>query len=112
MRQSLPTSVHLLVRMLTSPNLLLGPAFGVPHHIPGHNNATIPVGMYFRYRIGPLEAIDVIQGDKANQLRCICLVECSLAPIFCSALLMVCLTTYRTITMPQHPLACISDTRS
>src|SRR5690348_16781761 len=98
--------------MLTSPNLLLGPAYGVPHHIPAHNNATTSVGMYFRYMIGPLEAIDVIQCDKANQLVCICLVECSLAPIFNSDLLMVCLTTYRTITMPQHPLACISDIRS
>src|SRR6185295_18804505 len=107
MRQSLPTSVHLLVRMLASPNLLLGPAYGVPHHIPGPNNATTPVGMYIRYRISPSEAIDVIQGDKANQLVCVCLFECSLAPIFCSDLLMVCLTTYRAITMPQHPLACI-----
>src|SRR6476620_2670230 len=95
--------------MLTSPNLLLGPAFGVPHHIPGHNNATTPVGMYFRYRIGPLEAIDVIHCDKANQLRCICLVECSLALIFCSDLLWVCPTTYRARTIPQHPLACILD---
>src|SRR6476469_9058859 len=95
--------------MLTSPNLLLGPAFSVSHHIPGHNNAKTPGGMYLRFLIGPLEAIDVIQCDKANQLRCICLVECSLAPIFCSDLLMVCLTTYRAITMPQHPLACILD---
>src|SRR5690349_215974 len=95
--------------MLTSPNLLLGPAFGEPHLIPGHNNATTPVGMYFRYRIGQLKAIEVIQCDKANQLRCICLVECSLAPIFCSDLLCVCPTTYRAITMPQHPLACILD---
>ena len=60
MRQSQPTSVHLLSRMLTSLNLLLGPAYGVPHPIPGHKNATTPVGMYFRYRIGPLEAIDVM----------------------------------------------------
>src|SRR6476620_11045571 len=85
-----------LVECSPSPNLLLGPAFSEPHHIPGHNNATTSVGMYFRYRIGPLDAIDVIQCDKANQLRCICLVECSLAPIFCSDLLMVCITTYRT----------------
>src|SRR6185312_6578931 len=98
--------------MLTSPNLLLGPAFGVPHHIPGHNNATTHVGMYFRYRIGPLEAIDVIQCNSAIQLVCICLVECSLAPIFCSDLLLVCPTTYRAITMPQHTLACILDTGS
>src|SRR5690348_15328912 len=103
MRQNQPTSVHLLSRMLTSPNLLLGPAYGVPHHIPGHNNATKPVGMYFRYRIGPLEAIDVISCDKAYHLVCICLVECSLASIFCSDLLLVCPTTYRAITMPQHP---------
>src|SRR6185437_11628852 len=95
--------------MLTSPNLLLGPALGVPHHIPGHNNAATPVGMYLRFGIGPLEAIDVIQCDKANSLVCICLVECSLAPIFCSDLLLVCLTTYRAITMRQHPLACILD---
>src|SRR6185437_9799943 len=95
--------------MLTSPNLLFGPAFGVPHHIPGHDNATTPVGMYFIYRIGPLEAIDVIQCNKANSLVFICLVECSLAPIFCSDLLLVCPTTYRAITMPQHPLACILD---
>src|SRR5690348_14004145 len=87
--------------MLTSPNLLLGPAFAMPQHIPGHNNATTPVGMYFRYMIGPLEAIDVIQCDQAIQLVCICLVECSLAPIFCSGLLWVCPTTYRAITMPQ-----------
>src|SRR6185312_9206249 len=109
MRQSQPSSVQLLSRMLTSPNLLLGPAYGVPHPIPGHNNATIPVGMYFRYRIGPLEAIDVIQCDKANSLVCICLVECSLAPTFCLDLLLVSPTTYRAITMPQHPLACILD---
>ena len=50
--------------MLTSPNLLLGPAYGVPHHIPGHNNATTLVGMYFRYKIGPLKAIDVIYATK------------------------------------------------
>ena len=68
--------------MLTSPSLLLGPAYGVPHHIMGHNNATTPVAMYFRYMIGPLEAIDVIQCDKANQLVCICLFECSLALVF------------------------------
>src|SRR5689334_22252177 len=98
--------------MLTSPNLLLGPAFGEPHHIPGHNNATTSVGMYFRFGIGPLEAIDVIQCDQANQLVCVCLVECSLAPIFCSDLLMVCHTTYRAITMPQHPLACTSAIQS
>ena len=60
MRQSQPTSVHLLTWMLTSPNLLLQPAYGVPHHILGYNSATTPVGMYFRYRIGPLDAIDVI----------------------------------------------------
>src|SRR6185312_11339271 len=95
--------------MLTSPNLLFGPALGVPHHIPGHNNATTPVGTYLRYRIGPFEAIDVIQCDKTNQLVCIWLVECSLAPIFCSDLLLVCPTTYRAITMPQHPLACTLD---
>src|SRR5689334_24598549 len=95
--------------MLTSPNLLLGPAFNEPHHIPDHNNATTSVGMYFRFRIGPLETIDVIQCDKANSLVCICLVECSLAPIFCSGLLLVSPTTYRAITMPQHPLACILD---
>src|SRR4029079_13896483 len=112
MRQNQPTSVHFLCGMLTSPNLQLGPAYSVPHHIPGHTNATTPVGMYFRYKIGPLEAIDVIQCDKANQVVCICLVECSLAPIFCSDLLMVCLTTYRIITMPQHPLACTLDIRS
>src|SRR5689334_5027958 len=81
--------------MLTSPNLLLGPAYGVPHHILGHNNATTPVGMYFRYMIGPLEAIDVISCNKSNQLVCICLVECSLAPIFCSDLL---------IGVPHHIL--------
>src|SRR6476661_8090043 len=98
--------------MLTSPNLLFRLAFGEPHHIPGHNNATTPVGMYFRYKIGPIEAIDVIQCDKANQLVCICLVECSLAPIFCSDLLMVCLTTYRAISMQQHPLACTLAIRS
>src|SRR6476660_4436291 len=98
--------------MLTSFNLLLEPAVGVPHDIPGHNNATTPVGMYFRYRIGPLEAIDVIQCDNAIQLVCIGLVECSLAPIFCSDLLLVCPTTYRAITMPQHPLACILDISS
>src|SRR6476620_373117 len=98
--------------MLTSPNLLLRPTFGVPHHIPDHNNATTPVGMYFRYRIGPLEAIDVIQCDEAIQLVCICLVERSPPQTFCSNLLLVCLTTYRTITMPQHPLACILDIRS
>ena len=46
--------------MLTSPNLLLGPAVGVPHHIPGRDNATTPVGSYFRYKIGLVEAIDVI----------------------------------------------------
>src|SRR6476620_9474174 len=105
MRQSQPTSVHLLSRMLTSPNLLLGPAYGLPHLIRGHPNATTPVGIYFRYKIGPLEAIDVISCDKANQLVCICLVECSLAPIFCSDLLMVCHTTQRPVTMPQRPLA-------
>ena len=60
MQQIQTTSVHLLSRMLTSPNILLGHAFGVPHHIPGHNNATTPVGMYFRYKIGPLEAVDAI----------------------------------------------------
>src|SRR6185437_15457807 len=95
--------------MLTSPNLLLGPAFGEPHHIPGHNNATTSVGMNFRFGIGPLGAIAVFLCDEANSLVCIRLVECSLAPIFCSDLLLVCLTTYRTIAMPQHPLACISD---
>src|SRR6476659_10179889 len=100
MQQSHSTSEHLLSSMLTSPNLLLVHAYGVPHQRTGHNNATTPVGMYFRYSIGPLEAIDV---------RCICLVECSLAPIFCSDLLLVCPTTYRAITMPQHPLACILD---
>src|SRR6478736_2996053 len=98
--------------MLTSPSLLLRPAYGVPHHIMGHNNATTPVGTYFRYKIGPLEAIDVIQCDKANQLVCVCLFECSLAQTFCSGLLLVSPTTYRAITMPQHPLACILDTRS
>src|SRR6476659_7075820 len=98
--------------MLTSPSLLHGPTYGVPHHIMGHNNATTPVAMYFKYKIGPLEAIDVIQCDKANQLVCICLCECSLAPIFCFDKLLVCSTTYRAITMPQHPLACISDIRS
>src|SRR5690242_10846995 len=89
MRQSQPNSVHLLSRMLSSPNLLLGLAYGVPHHIPSHNIATTPLGTYFRYKIGPLEAIDVIECDKANQLVCICLGECSLAPIFCLDLLMV-----------------------
>src|SRR6476620_6003992 len=98
--------------MLTSPNLPLGPAYGVPHHIPSHNNATTPVGTYFRYKIGPLEAIDVIQCDKANKLLCVCLFECSLAPTFRSDLLMVCHTTYRAITRPQHPWARILDIRS
>ena len=79
--------------MLTSPNLLLGPAYGVPHHIPGSDNATTPVGMYFRYKIDLIEAIEVIQCNKAYHLVCICLFECSLAPIFCSDLLMVCHTT-------------------
>ena len=95
--------------MLTSPSLLLGPAYGVPHHIMGHNNATTPVAMYFRYMIGPLEAIDVIQCDKANQLVCICLSECSLALVFCSDLLMVCHTTLRAITIEIHLWACISE---
>src|SRR6185437_7514462 len=104
MQQIRPTSVHLLTRMLTSPNLLLGPAYSVPHHIPGHTSATTPVGMYFRYTICLLEAIDVIYYDKATQLVCICLVECSLAPIFCSDLLIVCHTTYRAIIMQQRPL--------
>src|SRR5689334_11926472 len=98
--------------MLTGPNLLLGPAYGVPHHIPGHNNATIPVGMYFRYKIGLLETIDVIPCNKVCHQVCICLFECSLAPIFCSDMLMVCPTAYRAITMQQHPLACILDIRS
>src|SRR4029079_5832949 len=49
---------------------------------------------------------------QANQLVCVCLIECSLAPIFCSDLLMVCHTTYRAITMQQHPLACILDIES
>src|SRR6478736_3684331 len=98
--------------MLTSPNLQLGPAYGVPHHIPGRNNATTPVGTYLRYKIDLLEAIDVIQCNKAYHLVCICLVECSLAPIFCSDLLVVCHTSYRAITMQQYPLACISDIRS
>ena len=60
MRQSQPTSVHLLSRMLTSPSLQFGPAYGLPHHIMRRNNATTPIGKYFRYNIGPLEAIDVI----------------------------------------------------
>src|SRR5689334_6010641 len=98
--------------MLTSPNLLLGPAVGVPNHIPGHNNATTPVGIYFRYKINLLEAIEVIKCDNANPLVCICLVECSQAPIFCSDLLLVCHTTYRAITMQQQPLACILDIES
>src|SRR5689334_12448837 len=98
--------------MLTSPSLLLRPTHNKPHHIMGHNNATTPVGMYFRCMIGPLEAIDVIQCDKANKLVCVGLLERSLAPTFCSDLLMVCHTTYRPVTMPHHPLACILDTRS
>src|SRR6476620_7679586 len=98
--------------MLTNPNLMLVHSYGVPHHIMGHNNATTPVAMYFRCTFGPLEAIDVIQCDKANQLVCVCLVECSLAPSFCSDMLMVCHTTYRAITMPQHPLACTLDLKS
>src|SRR6478736_6416770 len=95
--------------MLTPPTFLPNPCFALSHHIPGHNNATTPVGTYFRYKIGPLEAIDVIQCDKANKLVCVCLFECSLAQIFCSDLLLVCHTTYRPITMPQHPLARILD---
>src|SRR6476619_4574598 len=99
--------------MLTNPSLLLGPAYGVPHHIMGHNNATTPVAMYFKYMIGPLEATDVIQCDKANQLVCICLFECSLALVFSSDLLMVCHITLwaitMAITMQQHPLPCTLD---
>src|SRR5512138_3257144 len=98
--------------MLTSPSLLLRPAYGVPHHIMGHNNATTPVAMYFRYMIGPLEAIDVIQCDKANQLVCICLSECSLVLVFFSHLLMVCHSTYYAIPIQQHPLPCTLDLRS
>src|SRR6478736_5707751 len=95
--------------MLTPPTFLPNPCFALSHHIPGHNNATTPVGMYFRYRIGPLEAIDVIQCEKAIQLVCSGLVECSLPPHFCPTLVLLSPTTYRAITMPQHPLACISD---
>src|SRR5512143_3368723 len=98
--------------MLTSPNPLLQPAYGVPHHILGYNCTTTPVGMYFRYRIGPLDAIDVISCGKANQVTCICLLECSLAPIFCSNLLMGCHTTYWAISAQLHPLACILDIES
>src|SRR5689334_14206215 len=98
--------------MLTSPNLLLGPADGVPHHIPGRNNATTPVGILFKYKIDLLEAIEVIYCDNANPLVCICLVECSQAPIFCSDLLMVCHTTKWAVTMQQQPLACILDIES
>src|SRR5512146_796821 len=98
--------------MLTSPNPLLQPANGVPHHILGYKCTTTPVGMYFRYRIGPLDAIAVIYCGKANQLVRICSLECSLAPIFCSNLLMGCHTTSWAITTQQHPLACISDIAS
>ena len=87
-------------------------AYGVPSHIPVHVIATTPVGMYFRYKVGPLHAIDVVYCSKGNRVVRICLFECSLAPIFCSDLLMVCHTTYRAIPMQQHPLACILDIRS
>ena len=48
--------------MLNTLNLLLLPveAAGVPSHVWGHNNATTPVGMYFRYKSRPLAANDVV----------------------------------------------------
>jgi hypothetical protein len=77
----------------------------MPGHILGHNKETTPVGIYFRYKIGPLEANDVVYVGRGNQLLRICLFEYSLAPIVCFNLLMACLASHWAITMQQHRLA-------
>src|SRR5690242_5333502 len=98
--------------MLTSPNLLLGPAYGVPHHIPGHNNATTPVGMYFRYRIGPLEAIDVMLMQQSQPTSVHLLSRMLTSPNLLLGPAYGVPHHIRAITMQQHPLACILDIES
>src|SRR5512147_727541 len=98
--------------MLSSLNYLLQPAYGAPHPILGYNSATTSLGMYFRYRIGPLDATYVIYCGKANQVVCICSLECSLAQSSAPTCLWGSHTTYWAITAQQHSLACVFDINS
>ena len=76
-------------------------AYGVPRHTLSHTNATTPVGMYFRFKVGPLQAIDVVYCGKGNRVLRSCLFECSVAPIFWSE---------PTYGMPRHILSHINAT--
>ena len=80
--------------MLTSPDLLISHAYGVPGYTQGHNSATTPFGIYFSYTIVPLEADDLVYCGRTKRLVRIFLSECSLASTLSSSLLMVCLATY------------------
>src|SRR5512146_2303450 len=98
--------------MLTSPNLLISHAYGVLGHTQDHNSATTPFGIYFSYDVGPSKADDLVYCGKTKRLVRMFLSECSLASIFSSSLLMVCLATYWAIPEQRHPLAYHSDIRS
>ena len=76
-------------------------AYGMPRRVLSHINAKTTVGMYFRYKIGPLQAIDVVCCGKGNRVVRICLFKCSVAPIFRSD---------PTYGMPRHILSHINAT--
>ena len=73
--------------MLTSLDLLLWLAYGVPGHMMGQRSATTPVAMCFRPKIGPFELDGDVYCGKANRVVRIRLFECSLAPILYSHML-------------------------